>query len=177
MAEDKNSFFNESGKAGLVLAAAATAYFILSMLIGKTGMSGFVAGTLGFLLWAAKVWLCIYLMVKYLRDEAGRNGKDRSRTFRFGCMVALCSALVYAAAYLFYVMFIDPETFSHTFDTIAQLYSGSFTTEQMDTLMNMEASMPTVSFFVNLLWCSLFGTVISAIASSRICGPDNPFEE
>lgn len=175
MTDDKNSFLNESGKSGLILAAVAVAYFVLTFLLGKTNLSGFASSALSLVLWAIKFWLCIHLLVKFLRTEAGRNGKDRSRTFRFGMMVSLCSALVYAAAYLFFVIFIAPDTFSTIFDTMAQ--TSSFTSEQMDQMANMESSMPAISFFVNLIWCWLFGTIVSAIASGNICGSSNPFEE
>lgn len=176
MAEDKNKFLNESGKAGLILAAVAIAYFVISTWISLIPGPHFLTGLLGAVLWAAKVALCIWLMVKFLRNFANGNGMDRSRTFRFGMMTAFCSALVYSAFYLFYVMYIKPDMFADTFNMIAQTYSSYITSEELDRLTNMESSMPTISFFVNLVWCWLIGTIISAIASSRICGNDNPFE-
>ena len=177
MAEEKNKFLNESGKAGLVLAGVAIAYFIISTLLAKVSLPAFVVSILGLALWAGKFALCIWLMVKFLRKFAEENEKDRSRTFRFGMMVALCSALVYAGAYFAYVMFIDPDMFAEVFNNLAQTYSGILPSDQIDTIMNMESQMPTYTFFGNLIWCWLIGTIISAIASSRICGNDNPFEE
>ena len=176
MAEDKNKFLNESGKAGLILAAVAIAYFVFSSWL--SGISGprFLTGLLGVVLWAAKFALCIWLMVKFLRTYAEANGMDRSRTFRFGMSVAFCSALVYSGFYLLYAMYIKPDMFADTFDMIAQSYSSYITSEELDRLTNMESSMPTISFFVNIVWCWLIGTIISAIASGRICGNDNPFE-
>lgn len=177
MSEDKNNFINEAGKNGLILAAVAIIYFLASAFLGKGDNGGFLKGLLGFVLWGAKFALCIWLMVRFLRNFAAENDKDRSKTFRFGTAVALCSSIVYAGFYLLYVTVIDPGFFKETFDSIAGLYSSMLTSEEMDKLMNMESSMPTASFFVNLIWCWLIGTVISAISSNRICGPDNPFEE
>ena len=177
MAADKNKFLNDSGKAGLVIAAVAILYFVINSLLSKTESAQFLVNALSILLWAGKFALCIWLMVRFLRKYAEENDKDRSRTFRFGMMVALFSALVYAGFYLAYVTFIDPDMFAESFNRIAQAYSGFMTSDQIDQMMNMESSLPTVTFFVNLIWCWLFGTIVSAIASRSICGSDNPFED
>ena len=172
--EEKSKFWNEAGKAGLVIAVVAIAYFVLNALLAKWH-AGFISGLLSFVLWAGKMALCIILMVKYLRTYAEAHDKDRTRTFRYGMAVAACSALVYSAYFLFHVLVINPDMFAESFNNIAQMYSSMLTTEQMDSMLNMESSLPTVTFFVNLVWCWLFGTIVAAVASSRICNPDNPF--
>ena len=175
--EDKNKFLNESGKDGLILAGVAIAYFLLTTWIGKLSLPGVVSTILGLVLWAGKLALCIWLMVKFLRKFAEENEKDRSRTFRFGMSVALCSALVYAGVYFAYVSIIAPDTFSDVINTVLQTYSSFMTSEDLERVANLEPSMPTITFFINLVWCWLFGTIVSAIASSNICGNDNPFDE
>ena len=175
MSEDKNKFINEAGKYGLVLATVAILYFLATTLMGKIENGGFLMSLLGIVLWGAKFALCIWLMVRFLRIFASRNDYDRPGTFRFGMVVALCSSLVYAGFYLLYVTAIEPAFFSGVFDSVANIYSSMLTSEEMDRLMNMESSMPTISFFVNFIWCTLVGIIISAIASSRICGNDDPF--
>ena len=177
MTDEKNKFLNDSGKAGLILAGVAIAYFLLTTWLGKIEGLGFFGGLLGIVLWAGKLALCIWLMVKFLRKFAEANDKDRSRTFRFGMSVALCSALVYSGAYFAYVSLIAPDTFSDVINNVLRTYSSMLTTEDLDRIANIEPSMPTITFFINLIWCWLFGTIVSAIASSRICGSDNPFEE
>ena len=175
MAEDKNKLTNEAGKDGLILASAAIVFFLISHLLGKIENGGFLLTALGFVLWVAKFTLCIWLMFAFLRKFAATSGKDRSKTFRFGVTIALCSSLVYEGFYLLYVSVIAPDFFKGVFDALAQAYSGILTTADIDRIMNMESSMPTISFFTNLIWCSLIGIVISAIASGRICGSDDPF--
>ena len=176
MAEEKNNFINESGKAGLVIGGVAIAYFIIGLLLSKAQL-GFFGSLLSFLLWAGKFVLCIWLMHNYIKAYATGHGCDRSHAFRFGMNVALCSALLYSGAYLFYVLVINPEFFSTTFQTLAETYSNIMTSDQIDRILNMESSMPTASFFVNLIWCWLFGTIVSAISSRKICGEDNPFAD
>ena len=177
MAEDKNKFLNETGRAGLILAGVAIAYFLITTLMSKASIPGAISTILGLLLWAGKLALCIWLMVKFLRKYAEEHEKNRSLTFRFGMMVALCSALVFAGVYFAYVSLIDPEFFSGAIDTALQTYSSFMTSEDLERVANLEPSLPTITFFINLVWCWLFGTIVSAIASSNICGNDNPFDE
>lgn len=177
MAEDKNSFLNESGKAGLVLAGVAIAYMLITNLISGVLKGGFLSNALSLILWAGKLVLCIWLMYRFLQAFALKNDKNRNRTFNFGMSVALCSAVVYGGFYLLYVTVISPDTFSKALDTIAQMYSGVMTSDQIDHIMNMESSLPTIGFFLNLIWCWLFGTIVSAIVSSSICNKSNPFDE
>lgn len=175
MPEDKNKFINEAGKYGLILAAVAILYFLLNAFLGKIENGGFLMSLLGIVLWAAKFSLCIWLMFRFLRAFAAGHDYDRSLTFRFGMVVSLCSSLVYAGFYLLYVSVLDPGFFSGVFDSVAQVYSSLLTSEEMDRLMNMESSMPTTSFFVNFIWCSFVGIIISAVAAGKICGSDDPF--
>ena len=177
MAQERNIFWNEAGKAGLVIAAVAVAYFLISSALPKIGGLGFLTSVLSFVLWAGKLALCIWLMVKYLRKFAEKNDKDRSRTFCFGMAVALCSAVVYAGFYLAYVLLINPGMFSETFNAVLQAYSSFMTSDDLERVANLEPKMPTYSFFGNLIWCWLFGTIVSAIASHSICGSDNPFDD
>ena len=177
MADDRSNFLNESGKAGLVLAGVAIAYMLISNLISGVLKGGFLSNALAFALWAGKFALCIWLMYKFLLAFALKNDKDRSRTFNYGMMVALCSAVVYAGFYLLYVTVIAPDTISKALDTAVQAYSGMLTSDQIDNIMNMESSLPTIGFFANFIWCWLIGTIISAIVSSNICNKSNPFDE
>ena len=177
MGDNKNKFWDEAGKGGLILAGGAIAYFLIVTMVGKAGNAGFAVKLLSFLLWAGKFALCIWLMVRLLRAEATRNGADRSRTFRLGMAVAFLSALVYAGFYMFYVSIIDPEYFKETFDSFAVAFSSQLPSDQMDAFMNMESSMPTMGFVGNLIWCFVIGTIISSITASKLCGTKDPFED
>ena len=46
--------------------------------------------------------------------------------------------------------------------------------EMLSTAEQIVAKMPTTMFFTNIIYCWLYGTVLSAILSRKIC-PDNPF--
>jgi len=178
---DKNSIWNEAGKAGLVLGCVSIAYLVISTLMAKlmgdqVGLN-FIISVFNVLLWAAKFAGCIYLMYYFLKKFADANGRDRSKVFKYGMAVALLSALLYSAAYLVYVLYIDPEALTNSLAQVMESYSSMIPAEDMEMVEDMSGTLPTVSFFSNLIWCWLFGTVLSAIFSSRICGgsSNNPF--
>ena len=173
---EQKTVWAEAGRSGLVLGGISIAYFLLNLVVPKIG-NGFVVGVLSFVLWALKFYLCIYMMRRFLKIEAAENGGERKRTFRYGMAIAACSALLYAGFCLAWTTFVQPDFYAEAFEAALQMYSGFMPAETLDMMANMESSMPTKTFFTNLIWCWLFGTVLSAIISSSICKPDDPFAE
>jgi hypothetical protein len=89
-------------------------------------------------------------------------------------LTALLSALLYSGAYLAYTSFIAPDTFDQALDILRDNpMVDSATMSQMEQMM---PKMPTIGFFMNLIWCWLFGTVLAAIFSRNI-PPQNPFAD
>lgn len=175
MNEKNTTLWESAGKAGLVLGGVSIAYLLITMLTGRIAENGpiFLMTLVNFLLWTAKFAGCIYLMRFFmLRFSQADPEADNARVFRFGMLTALLSALLYSAAYLAYTSFIAPDTFDQALDIIRDnpLVDAN-TLEQMEEMI---PQMPTVSFFVNLIYCWLFGTVLSAIFSRNI-PPQNPF--
>lgn len=175
MAETKNNIWEQAGKAGLVLGGISIAYMLLTMLTGKVAENGptVLMGLVNFLLWAAKLGACIYLMRFFILRFAMRDPSvDSSRAFRFGTLTALLSALLYSAFYLAYVSFIAPDTFEQALSIFED--NPMMDSNSMAAIEEMIPRMPTISFFVNLVWCWLFGTVLSAIFSRNVSSK-NPF--
>ncbi len=175
MAETKNNIWEQAGKAGLVLGGISIVYMLLTMLTGKAAENGptFLLGLVNFLLWAVKLGACIYLMRFFiLRFAKNDPTVDNSRAFRFGTLTALLSALLYSAFYLAYVSFIAPDTFA---DAISMFEDNPMMdSNAMSMMEEMIPRMPTISFFINLIWCWLFGTVLAAIFSRNVSSK-NPF--
>lgn len=178
---DKRSLWNEAGKGGLILGGISIAYLLLTWLISKlTGDSigmNFLVNMLGFVLWGLKLALCIIMMRRLILGFHSRNPEsDSGRLFRYGFLIALYSALLYSAFYLVYVLYINPEAVTASFDAVREMYSGSLDSATMEEIENMRSSMPTTTFFFNFIWCVLFGTVLSAIFSKK-AAPSDPFAE
>lgn len=180
MKEKRINLWNEAGKAGLVLGTISILYMIITLFIGKIAGSGIKAiliGTLNFALWAGKLVLCIWLMRFFLLKFSKSNpSADNNKVFRFGMLVALLSALLYSAFYLVYILYIDPNSMAEAFDLAIQQYSASLDAQSLEALENIKSDMPTISFFAQLIWSWLFGTILSAIFSRKIpSDKNNPF--
>ena len=120
-----------------------------------------LSGIVSFVLWAVKFAGCIWLMQFFMK----RTNAD---TFKFGTMTAFLSALIFSAIYLANVLFISPDIFSQQMESVMQMYSSMLDSNSMAMLEKMEDSFPQISFFSNLIYCFLFGLVLSAILSRNI---------
>ncbi len=178
---ERKSLWNEAAKSGLVLGGVSVAYMLLTSLLGKLQEAGGVLSALGnvtgIALWVAKLIVCIYLMKFFMRRFAsGNEGVTNGDTFRFGTATALLSALIFSAFSLAWALFIQPDMYADSMELAKDAYSGMLSSEQLASLDELVPRMPTFTFFVNLIWCWLFGTVLSAIFSANI-PPRNPFNE
>lgn len=176
---DKKAIWNTAGHAGLVLGLVSAIYFAIGIVMGKVDTQarpGSIMMTLGtFVLWAAKFILCIFLMKTFMKSFAANNSEaDNSDVFRFGMATAFLSALIYSACYLAYVVFINPDMFSDTIATSMAQMSSMLDSNSKQAIEDMLPKMPTITFFANLIYCYLYGTVLSAILSRNI-PPRNPF--
>jgi hypothetical protein len=172
--------WNDAARSGLVLGGVSIGYMVCTILLGKLqggAAVGVLVNVLSLLLWVFKFVLCIRLMKMFMQKFAASNSEaTNGDTFRFGTATALLSALIYSAFYLAWVSFIDPEMLTSSLDMVRETYSNTFTADQMDAFDELIPKLPTITFFANLAWCWLFGTVLSAIFSANI-PPRNPFRD
>lgn len=175
---DKKSLWDSAGKAGLVLGALCVAYIAVTSFSAKLGtdnkMVAMLISLLNTCLWIAKFVGCIVLMKYFMKKYAASDKQiTNADTFRFGSATALLSGLIYSAFHLAWVLFIQPDSFQAAFDMIIQ--NSGLDPDMFSELENMLPKMPVISFISNLLYCWLFGTVVSAIFSRNIPSR-NPFE-
>jgi hypothetical protein len=174
---DRHSIWDSAGKAGLVLGGICVLYLALTVLTGMiAGSSQTVAvivSVLNALLWAAKFFGCLFLLRYFmLRFSASNPEAGSSDVFRFGTVTALLSALVYSGCYLAYVSLINPDIFSESMQILKD--NPMMDKATMEAMENMIPMMPTYAFFGNLIYCWIFGTILSAIYSRNIPS-NNPF--
>ncbi len=182
MEQEKINIWNEAGKSGLVLGLVSIVYMVVASLVSKLGATGataFLIGFLNFILWAAKLFICIWLMRTFMLHFSAKNpSADNRKVFRFGMVTALYSSLLFSAFYLVYVLYINPESLTASFDAIMAQYSGMVDSQTLESMENMKSEMPAISFFSNFIWCWLFGTIISAIFSKNIpSSSSDPFKD
>lgn len=90
--------------------------------------------------------------------------------------MALLSALVYSAFSFANVAFLYPDLFTEQMDTVMQQMApmlDSNTAAEMDRTMQ---NLPQITFFSNLIYCFLFGTIVS-FALSRSIPSRDPFAD
>lgn len=173
---DKNTMWNSAARSGLVLGCVSIVFMILGHFLSKTGTGtgAAVASSIAdSILWIAKFCLCIFLMRRYIFNYIADTGAGQYEARSFGRKTALLSALLYSGAYLAYILYINPTIFTDTADAIAE--SGMLTSEQMEILDSSMGRMPAAAFFANLVYCYLFGSVLSLIFTAGI--GSNPFDE
>lgn len=173
------AILNEASKAGLVLGGVSIAYmFIVQLLSGLKASTVvlFFTNVLSMALWAGKLYLCYWLMKHYMikltKDYTEVTGKE---TFRLGMFIALCSALLYSAISLANITIISPDLYQAQMDAVMQETSSMMDSNSLGMLNNMMENLPSLSFFSNFIWCSLYGIVLSAFLSKNIPARD-PFE-
>lgn len=172
---DNKTIWNQAGNSGLIMGGISIAYLLLSWLLSLISTKiPVLAGLVSVLLWVVKFGGCIYVFKLLLKQFSARNPEaDNNSVFKFGMVVALYSAILYSAAYLAYTMFIIPDQFEQMIDTFRD--SPLMDSNSLEAMEQMLPKMPTIGFFVNLIYCWLFGTILSAIFSRNI--PDsNPFK-
>lgn len=165
-------------KAGLALGGISIAYMAITQFCmpssAKVGVSMLIS-VLSLALWAAKFAGCIYLMKFFMKKLVAEHPDAiNSDTFKLGVFTALLSALIYSAFYLLYTTVLAPDTFSEAMNMVQEAYANVLPQESLDAMS--EVNLPQLSFFTNLIYCFIFGTILSAILSRNI--PDqNPFAD
>ena len=174
---EKNTIWESAGRAGAVLGGISILYMLITALTKKLAVDGpaFLIGMFNLLLWVAKLVGCIYLMRFFILRFASQNPEtDRSRALNFGVLTAFLSALLYAGASFAYTSFIAPEMYT---EAITILQDNPMMDSNMLAILDeMAPKMPVYTFFGNLIYCFLFGTILAAIFSNRVA-PKNPFAE
>ena len=173
----RRNLWNTASKAGLILGTASAAYLFITQWVGQAGMPAIAATIINGALWIAKFGGCIWLMMFFMKKFVAENKEaDNSDTFRVGIVMALLSALVYAAVSFANVAFISTDLFTEQMETVMQQMApmlDSNTLAQVDKTMQ---NLPQITFFSNLIYCFLYGMFLSFILSRTIPSKD-PFAE
>lgn len=173
----KKMLWNMAGTAGLLMGLISTASMFIGQAMSTTQMPAFAVSVIGFILWAAETGGCIYLMQLYMKKFAAACPEaDNRATFRMGMATALLSALVYSAASFANMAFISADYYAEQFEMMMQQMAPMMDSNTATVMDNMLSSMPQITFISNLIYCFLFGTVVSAILSRNIPSRD-PFAD
>ena len=173
----RKNMWSMAGVEGLKLGLVSAAYLFASILLEKSGMPLLLTTILAFVLWAAKFAGCIllmrYAMLKFAASESGISNKD---SFRFGMATALLSALVFSAISFANVAFLSADMYSEQINNALQQMAPMMDSNSLSMVDRYMEKLPQITFFSNLIYCFLFGTVLSSILSKNIPSTD-PFAD
>ena len=173
----QKNMWNTAGKAGLFLGLTSTAFLFISQLLGQVEIPVFFNSILSFVLWTAKFIGCIWIMKFFMKKFTAENEEaTNSNTFRLGMAMAILSALVYSAFAFANVAFISPDLYTEQMDAMMQQMAPMMDSNTMSVMETYMENLAQITFFTNLIYCFIYGTVLSFILSRNIPSK-NPFAE
>ncbi len=169
------AILNRAALTGLALGLISVAYMFAVQYLPQLIPSAIAVSALTTVLWIAKFVGCILVLRAAMLNFADSfDGVERRHTFRLGVFSAFFSALLFSAASLANVLYISPEAIDEAFDLVMGQYSKILDSNSLAAIDEMRGSIPEFTFFSNLAYCFLYGTVVSSILSRGIPKPD-PF--
>ena len=176
----RKTLWDSAGKGGLILGGVTIAFMALNLvleLLPDNSIGTFLTTILSFIIWAAKLFCCVYVLFALMRKfTLDFPGADRATVRKFGVIVGFTSALIYSAFLLVYFLYINPDALAESFAAATDAYSGMMDSNTLEAVEQMQGSMPAITFFGTLVYCTLFGWAASAIIASRLV-KDDPFRQ
>ncbi len=173
----RRNMWNGAAAAGLVLGAISTAFMFATQFLTKAEMSAFLNMILTAILWFAKFGGCIWAMMFFMKKFAAENkDADNRDTRRLGIIAAFLSASVYAAMSFANVAFISSDMYSEQMNMMIQQMAPFMDSNMMTQMDSMMENFPQMTFFSNLIYCFIYGAILSAILSRNIPSRD-PFAD
>lgn len=171
----QKNMWNTASKAGLVLGLISTAYMFITKWTGQAEMPTFVSMILTGLLWCAKFGGCIWVMMFFMKMFVEKNPSATNiSTRRLGIITAFLSALVYAAFCFADIAYISADFYAQQIDQVMQSAAPMLDSNSLKEIDKMSENLPQLTFFSNLIYCFLYGSILSGILSRYIPSRD-PF--
>lgn len=171
----KKGIWDSAAKAGLIFGAISSAYMFATQFMASCEMSSFAQMAVTAVLWIAKfvgcIWMMMFFMKKLVKDFPQAQN---SSTFRFGCLTAVLSSLIYAAVSFANYEFLFPDYMSGQMDAMMQQMAPMMDSNTLAQTEKMLDNMSSITFFSNLIYCSIYGILLSGILSRMIPSKD-PF--
>lgn len=176
---DRKTIWESAGRTGLILGLASISYVVISELLGSIQSESKAVMALinvfGNLLWLAKLVGCILIMRAAMYKFSDEYIEaDNSDTLKFGMASALLSALAFSTFYLADMLFIHPDMITKAIEASQEVFGSMLDSNAIEMMEQMAPKLPAITFFTNLLWCTVYGCALSAILSRNI-PPQNPF--
>ena len=168
---------NLASLAGLALGGVSAAYLLITENISGWIDSPAVVSVINMILWIAKfvgsIMLMKYFMQKLVLDY---DGVKNVHTLKLGLFASAFSALIFSATVLADMIYINPDAINEAYNMTMSMYGSSLDSNTLKAMEEVKGNLPTISFFSYLIYCFLYGLVLSGILSRSIPKFD-PFAE
>ena len=152
-----------------MLGMISSANMFIGQLLSTLQMSKLIITATGGLLWLAETVGCIGLMYFYMKKFSTQfPSESRKKVYHLGMAIAFFSALLYAAMTFANIAYISADYFAETYQQIIQSAAPSLDSNSRTLLVKLMDNLPQISFFSNLIYCFIFGTIVSSILSRII---------
>ncbi len=169
--------WESAGYAGLALGLVSIIYMYINKALGLSGMSAGMIMLVISPLWIAKFAGGIFLMRFFMkRFFAAHPEADNKDTFKMGTATALLSAFLYSAIQFIDMVYITPDLYAAQYEIAMQQYSSMMDSNSRNMMKDFIENLPQFQFAWNMLYCFVYGTILSAILSRNIPSKD-PFAD
>ena len=174
---DNKIISSEAARVALIFGAISGGYIFVSGALGHMN-SAVASNLISIVLWVAKFVGCIVLMRFFMkRLQSSYEGVTRGSLISFGSYIALFSAIITAACSYISVQYVFPEQISQAFDMMFQQYSSMLDSNSMAALEQMEGKMGIITMSSQLIWCFLYGWILSSILANNLAGKKDIFDD
>lgn len=172
---DNRTIWNNAAKTALVFAAVTIVCNLLKRGLAALNPPSFLLLLGSGVLWAAEFVGCIYLMIFFMKKLVGNyEGVINADTYKYGRRIALLSAILISSVEFLILYFSPEEKLQEMIDTMLAGYASMFDSNTLSVMEETLQNLPAITFVSNLIYCFLYGTILSAILSRSIPQPD-PF--
>lgn len=171
---NKNILTAEAGKAAVYFGLISGGFIIINFLCTGWGAFGSILTSL---LSIGKIVGCIWLMVYMMkRLKANYEGVHKRELVSYGTLIALFSAIITAVVTYISYKYLFADSITAIMDELYVQLRSMMSADMVSRMVEMESSMAVYSMMGNLIWCFLYGWILSLIAAPRIA-PENIFED
>lgn len=168
--------WNSAALAGLVMGVFTIAVDYLPSLPLLLGGTGVFVGILNFILKVVKIVACV-IAFKYLLERFHNNVKvGYPELQRYGQKIALFSSILVSGFTMLHLLVINPDMIAQMVKSTQEAYQGMMDSNTMAAMEKMISKLPVITFFSSLIYCYLWGWILSTTFARRLF-PVNPFGE
>lgn len=174
------SLWNEGGKAALAIGIIPIIHSLTThFLAGLNGNGAFMAAAIAFLnvfLWALKFFGCIFLVRFFMKKLVLKYpSADNRTTLNYGTIISLLSALIVAAYNLAHALTMSADEIRSMVNKVLGDNMAMLDLNTRNMLDKTIEAFPVYSFFTTLIYCFIFGYILSLFLAKDIPSR-NPFE-